>query len=172
MRYASVKNRISLYVVLTMAVLASACGGKTPPNTSPEGQAAITGRQVIAAADAVLTGVDQAMTSKQLPTNIGLPIVKAIREIGVQGKSLATYLAAVDAAKNLTEKQDAMSKAQNVITAMDGLLTGATSPITDPALKSQVGELLRQLVTAINQVRQIVNAVRPSTEADPVFLSA
>lgn len=166
MRYAVCKKQITLYVVAVMAVLSFACASNPPANTSPEGQVAIKGRAVVKTAEVVLTAVDQAMTNGQLPTAVGLPIVKAIREIGVQGQTLADALGLVDAAKTSAEAATGKEKATAVLQTMQGLLDTAISPIKDPALKAQVGQLLSNLLTAIQAVRDILGNRSPAPDPD------
>jgi hypothetical protein len=170
MRYSGVRNQITAIIGAAVLLATFGCSGNPDPNAgprSPEGQAAIKGRQVIAAADAVLTGVDAAMTAKQLPATIGLPIVDGIRRIGVEARdTLAPSLRVIDAAKTATEAASGAAKAQASLATMQAMLTGALSPIKDPATRDQVGKLLSQLTDAISQVQAIIQVAREPDPAD------
>ncbi len=159
MRYTDVRKQITAIFGAMLLLAAVGCGQNPAPNTSPERQAAVKGRQVIAAADAVLTGVDAAMTAKQLPTNVGLPIVDAIRRVGVEARdTLAPSLRVIDAAKTAAETTAGAAKAQASLATMQAMLAGALSPIKDVATRNQVGQLLVQLTDAISQVQAIITA--------------
>jgi hypothetical protein len=155
-----------------MLPAATGCGGNPDPNTVPRSQVAqvaVEATAVMKAADVVLTALDNAMepTAKpRLPTNIGLPIVKAIREVGVQGQNLAATLTIVKTSTNAAEQAAGAERARQTLVAIRSLLTSALSPIKDPAMKDQVGQLLVGLVEALDKAQQIVDAVRQPAE-DP-----
>lgn len=161
---------VKLLVVLALLpamLLVAACGGANPnPNVtprSPVAQVAIEGDAVIKAADAVLTGLDRAMeptASPRLPPAIGLQVVKAIREVGVQGQNLAATLTVIQATTDPAAKATAAGKARQTLSGIRLMLTSALSPIKDAATKNQVSQLLVGLVEALDKAQQIVDAVK------------
>ena len=165
----------SLLLVLAIPVVLTACGGTNPnPNATPRSPAArvaIEADAVIKAADAVLTGLDAAMEPTavpRLPPAIGLEVVKAIREVGVQGKNLAATLTVIQSTTDPTQQAPAAAKARDTLTGIRLLLSSALSPIKDAATKGQVTQLLVGLVEALDKAQQIVDGVKkPQLQLQP-----
>lgn len=158
-------------VILLACLVLANCGGAAPPNTvprTPVAQVAVEATAVLKAADAVLTGLDRAMdpaANPRLPVAIGLPIVKAIREVGVQGQNLAVTLTVVKSAATVADQNAGAARARQTLVAIRGLLSSALSPIRDPAMKDQVTQLLAGLVEALDKAQQIVDVVRQDAAA-------
>ncbi len=172
------KPAAGLLLILAVPAMlaATACGGTNPnPNATPRSQpaqVAIEADAVIKAADVVLTALDHAMeptASPRLPTAIGLPVVKAIREVGVQGKNLAATLTVIKASGvSEADQATAAGKARQTLLGMRQLLTSALSPIKDAATKNQVNALLAGLVETLDKAQQIVDAVKgPRLQLQP-----
>jgi len=156
-------NRPAAGLLLVLAVpamlAAAACAGNQAPQLSPVGRTAVQARAVIRAADAVVTGIDVAMTNKQLPAATGIKILQAIRQVGVQGQTLADALDVAALAQDATAKQKGLDAARAALAAIQATLVGAVSPITDPATRTQVDSLLKQLTDSVLLVQQLLAAV-------------
>lgn len=155
-------DRAVVPVILLAVGLASlaGCGANPDPRLTPVGRTAVEARAVIKAADAVVVGIDNAMTAKQLPVPIGVKVLEGIKVVGVQARTLADALDVAAAATDAAAKQAGMDKARAALAAIQTALTAATSPITDPAAKAQVGTILQQLVDSVLKVQQLIGLVR------------
>lgn len=148
--------------LLVMAVLVMVgCGATTAPTTQPvrpEHQAVTVALQVVAAADPVVTGIDQAMQAGTLPTRIGIPVLQAIREVGVQAQTLATAVKLAAAARTVQDQATYMGKAQAALAAMNDLLKGAVPTGTPATITAVLDGLLGPLR---DTVRRVQDAITP-----------
>lgn len=163
----NMKRNAAIFVtgmILLAGCVLAGCGGKQQPTLSPEAQMAVQARAVVKAADTVVTGIDNAISSHQLTVPVGRQLLLAIRQVGVQGQTLADALAVVDNAKTAAEKQQGLDKARAALATIQATMGGAISPITDTATKAQVNTLLKDLTDAVQTVQQLLATARTAND--------
>lgn len=146
---------IAAMLVLVMATVGCA---KVPPNTSPEGTLAIRGRQVMIAADGVLTGVDTLVQNQQLKPADAVKVVLVIRRIGQEGQRLADALAIIDATKDQAAKVKGISQAVEILKMIQSMVTEAVIPISDEGARKQVSQLLQSITNLVIGLVQFLPA--------------
>lgn len=161
MRYAVgwKRNAAVLSAAILLATTSLACSGNTAPKLSPIGQVAVQGDAVVKAADAVVTGIDNALTAKQLPQSVGVPVLQTIRVVGVQAQDLADALKVANLAKTAADQQKGVDAARAALATIQASLAGALSQIKDQATKDHVSALLQQLTDAVQKVQLLIGAV-------------
>lgn len=131
------------------------CGPKVPPNTSPEGIAAIKGRAVVNTARAAVQIIDQQMTAGRIPPAAGVKVLQAIRQVYVQAGNLANALDLVDQAKTAADGQSGLLAAKAALGAIHEALQSGIYGL-DPGVTKSILELLANLVQVIDEARAVV----------------
>lgn len=158
MSYKQVANRCAM--LLGVLVVLASCGGHPGPAVAPERQAAIIGRQVVAAADQVVTGIDQAIGNGTLPKAYGIPALKVIREVGVHAQELGQAIKLIDLAKTAADQQTALGKAQVALDGIYRMLKAAVPNDGPPSVQAVLQALLGPLVDAAQRAQAALGGGR------------
>ena len=135
-------------VSLVLVLLASVrCGAPAPPTV--EGKVAQGGRQVIAAAESVLSGVDQLVTTNVLSKEDATRVVTVIKKVGVEGERLSQILTVVDQSRDEIERQKGLAQAAEILKAINRLVIEAGSGIGSDDSRAKVLALLAQITDVV-----------------------
>ncbi len=132
-------KRLSLLLIV---LLFAGCGGKLPPDLSPEARAAYYG-------EAFMARVEQAQTQTiALVGQAGItradvtPAVEVFVQIGKGGQGLAAALKVIDESNITADKQSAAIKARAALDVFQNLLNTATVRVTSEAARARIAQVI------------------------------
>jgi hypothetical protein len=143
---------------LIVAILAVSCGPVPKPITSPEGTAAYRARQVIAAAEVVLTSIDALVTLKRLQPADAAVVVRVIQRIGKETQVLANILQLADQAPTQVVKDSHLKDAGGHLQLIQTLLAYVTIGAIDGPAQTDVQDSLRPLSAALTNLMAVLPA--------------
>jgi hypothetical protein len=137
--------------VLVLVSLSPGCALRHPvtPTLSAEGQLAVYGRQVIAAASSAADGVDQLIAAGEVSKEQGVAVLKVIRYVGVEGERLGHVLTLIDAARTEVERSSGLQQAAGIIQAIQQAVTDAVVPVGTESGRQKVAAVMRIVATAL-----------------------
>jgi hypothetical protein len=152
---------IGAAVILIAAVLTTpACGALRHPDTaklSVEGQAAVGGRQLVAAITSAATSVDILIDTGQLPKDEGVKVLQVLRTVGVESQRLAEALAIIDTTKDETAARfTAIQKAGDIIKGIQAAVLRGIVPIGSEVNRGKVAALLDGIAAALVVMGQAI----------------
>lgn len=138
--------------VVGLALLGLLSCSLTNPRTkelSVEGQAAVAGRQAVAALGAAANGVDTLITSDVLTREQGTAVLVRLRAVGVELGRLGDILAIVDTTRDATAKQTATRQAAEIIRGVQRAILDAVVPIGTEAGRQRMAGILGPITDAL-----------------------
>lgn len=153
-------------MVVTMITVTVNCGQRRPPNLSVVGDTAIKGRQVIAAANGVVTAVDALATQKIIRPDDAAKVMGIMRQAGGVAQQLASALTVMDSATTETARSGAAADARRYLTTVLLLVQSSVIPIQDANAREQVANLLKNISALILDVASVL-PVRPTPPPAP-----
>ncbi len=139
-------------VPMALAIVITACAGLRHPVTqtlSPEGQTAVYGRQVVAAASQAANGIDQLITSGQITNEQGVAVLTVIRHIGTEADRLGSVLLLVDAAKTEAERTAGLTQAAAIVKTIQKAVTQAVIPLGTEEGRRKVSVVMEVVANAL-----------------------
>lgn len=138
-------------VVFALVFLATSCALLPGPTTPPTqvGRLAQSGRQVIAAGESVLSGIDQLVTAGVLSKADAIRVVEVVKRIGVEGERLAKVLTFVDQTPDALARSRGIGQAGEMLKAIEQLVVEAGSGVGNVEARSKVLTLLHQITEAV-----------------------
>ena len=122
-------------------------GPDQPPSRS--GQIAQAGRQVVAAAESVLNGVDVLVETGLLSKPDATNVVLKVRRIGEEGERLSRVLIVVELTQNIVEYEKGVLQAGEILKVIQRLVTEAGSDINNVESRQKVVADLNRISDAV-----------------------
>ena len=147
---------------MAMAVLVvSACGTLRHPATaglSVEGQAAVAGRQLVAAISAAADGTDVLIDSQVLTRTQGVAVLQVLRGIGVESQRLAEALDVIRVARvDTVARETAILKASDIIKGMQAAILRGIVPGGSEASRARLAALFGAVANALVDIGLVLH---------------
>lgn len=157
------KSRIyARFAIVALTILASTygCAMRGRPTDPPtvEGRIGQSGRQVIAAAESVLQGLDELGTQKVITPADIVRVATIIKRVGTEGERLSKVLLEVDASSDAIVRQRGFAQAAEILKVIQRLVTDAGGGISTEAGRAKVAGLLGQVTDIVVSIAMLFPA--------------
>jgi len=155
-------NITARLAIVALTILGSTAGcamrgtPADPPTTS--GRIAQSGRQVIAAAESVLQGLDELGTQKVITPADVVRVATIIKRVGVEGERLSKVLLEVNASDDAIVREQGFARAAEILKVIQRLVTDAGGGISTDAGRTKVAGLLGQITDMVLSIAMLFPA--------------
>lgn len=153
------RNKV-LVGLMAAVILAAGCGGVRHPATgglSLEGQAAVAGRQLVAAISAAADGTDVMIDTAILTKDQGVMVLQTLRTIGTESERLAEALDVIRLTRaGTTERENAVLKAGNIVKGLQAAVIRGVIPGGTEASRARLAALLGPISAALVDIGMLI----------------
>jgi len=146
--------------ILGSAACSGSCALRGTPDDPPTqvGRIGQSGRQVIAAAESVLQGLDELGTQKVITPADVVRVATIIKRVGTEGERLSKVLLEVDASQDAVVRQQGFARAAEILKSIQRLVTDAGAGISTEAGRTKVAGLLGQITDMVVSIAMLFPA--------------
>jgi len=153
------KNSI-MGLVIVAAMVSVGCAGLRHPATaglSLEGQAAVAGRQLVAAISSAADGTDVMIDTAILTKDQGVAVLQTLRAIGSESERLAEALDVIRLNKvGTTGRENAVLKAGNIVKSLQAAVIRGVIPGGTEASRARLAALLGPISAALVDIGMLI----------------
>lgn len=151
--------RIAAVVMALIALGSAACGGWRHPSAaqlSPEGQAAVYGRQVVAGLNSAATTIDLLIDSKAISKEDGVAALQGLLVASQEAKRLADALAIIDKTKDRVALANGKAKIVEVVRALQQAVAKVVIPVGTEQGRQKVLALMEPITNVLLSLLTVI----------------